>query len=697
MATATLVRNAPLALGIHNREPNGAFPLPEQTFNLHEAIYLAGLCRAALTTLGSTDATDFSKFWQGIICASSSLELIAYRLIDPLTPYTVEEILQLPLNTLRIDDELHSLPRRKTARAALAFGIASLLYPCHEGSLSSVIRYEEDRSKLRAWAALQRQYDTLVSTQRHGRTGNGIVGAGPGVGAPAWTARILAQGPWDPTKFDVSTDGAPALPMPVTVAEAETLSPFFDHLASGGTHDGAAAGGGNPDAGAPLDEGYGEPHYGVAGIEFTRGVVYEDQRMDLCKQVVGPDHIGRLMDSLRTNTFIKHFLLGNNIIGPVGAREIARFVDEFPDRMDTWYLAGNCIDGPSFSILTDSMVKSPAVTNMWFKRNPLGRGAAHDIFRLITRTNLRTLDLDQTELGDQGVAELFTLLAKHVPTNGGRIPLQHIYLNGLGISVAGASAIGSFLASPHCQLQSLYMSCNPLGDDGAEALAGAMGKATSPSLARLCLQSTGLNSRGMRALCAVLKTWAGFRLLDVSQAVATQDLRQAYNYIDGAAVPAILELVDAGQLNYLDLGHTAIKPSDLRTIASAVAQSPSLLFYSSFSILPEEDPKMKVAEAKKLRLEREQLQARLRARLESNVRKAYGDEQMTYMRFVDNERRWLVSDKTDVRKIDSVYRNRDAGLARRKLKTLVKEWDDDDDTLERVMKAHGPFCTLRQK
>lgn len=50
------------------------------------------------------------------------------------------------------------------------------------------------------------------------------------------------------------------------------------------------------------------------------------------------------------------------------------------------------------------------------------------------------------------------------------------------------------------------------------------------------------------------------------------------------------------------------------------------------------------------------------------------------------EKRWLVSDKV-VRKIDSVYRNRDAGLARRRLLTLVKDWEQGDETLQRVMDA----------
>ncbi|KXT04180.1 hypothetical protein AC578_57 [Pseudocercospora eumusae] len=59
------------------------------------------------------------------------------------------------------------------------------------------------------------------------------------------------------------------------------------------------------------------------------------------------------------------------------------------------------------------MIKSKVITNVWLKRNPLMSESASDIFRVIEHSPaLRTLDLDQTELGDDGVAQLFRLLAK---------------------------------------------------------------------------------------------------------------------------------------------------------------------------------------------------------------------------------------------------------------------------------------------
>jgi hypothetical protein len=90
-----------------------------------------------------------------------------------------------------------------------------------------------------------------------------------------------------------------------------------------------------------------------------------------------------------------------------------------------------------------------------------------------------------------------------------------------------------------------------------------------------------------------------------------------------------------------------------------------------------------------------ELDKAVRTHLAVNVQARYG-EGTSYNRFQEEERRWLVSDKTDVRKIDSVYRNRDAGLARRRLMTLIKNWEEGDETLDRVMAAHAPTCSLRR-
>ncbi|KAL6852973.1 hypothetical protein ACO1O0_007522 [Amphichorda felina] len=672
MATATQLQLTSPSLTVHQPKDDNT------VVDMDEAIRLAGLCRTSLNDLAQNLPT-----------------------LDTSHPYTADEILALPLTQHRIADDLHNLPRRKSSRHPLAQAVAALLDPSHEGSLTAVIRYDADRVRLRGWAALQRTYDRLVATKRNGHTTMGMTGgAPPGVLSPVWSSRIMSQGPWDPSKYPVSTDGVSAIPMPVKVAQEMDLAPFLGHLERGGTHELRG-----DEGGFELDGGRGEPYYGTKGAEFRKGVVYEDGRMDLCKMVVGPDHIWRLMDSLRSNIFVRHFLLGNNIIGPTGAEAIADFVTEIPDRMDTWYLAGNCIDGPSFKILADALVKSPAVTNIWLKRNPLGPGAAHDLFRLITETkNLRTLDLDQAELGDQGVAELFTKLAAYQVPDGTKLPLRHIYMNGNGISTKAATAIGEFLQSPYCGITSWYMSGNPLGDEGAQLLASALPKA--PYLTRLFLQSVGVSTKGAIALCEALAGHSGIQAIDLGQAYTTEDLGQAYNYIEEGALPAISKLLkQAPHLEYFNLAHCPIPPPRLRELSSAILQSPSLLYYSAISILPDlESPNMTFTPSRDQAFHdpgtRSAAQIRtakaIREHLEGNVRARYGED-VTYTQFMEEEKRWLVNDRNDVRKIDSVYRNRDAGLARRRLMTLVKEWDDGDDTLDRVQNAVGPVCTLRRR
>lgn len=118
-------------------------------------------------------------------------------------------------------------------------------------------------------------------------------------------------------------------------------------------------------------------------------------------------------------------------------------------RIESWYLAGNRIDTTSFTCLVDAMIKSPVVTNVWLKRKPLGPESAQDIFRLITQSLcLSTLDLDQTERGDEGVATLFSLLATY---NQG-LPLRHIYLNATGIGHLACAQINAYLSLPSCGL-----------------------------------------------------------------------------------------------------------------------------------------------------------------------------------------------------------------------------------------------------
>ncbi|RHZ46501.1 uncharacterized protein CDV56_104329 [Aspergillus thermomutatus] len=490
---------------------------------------------------------------------------------------------------------------------------------------------------------------------------------------PRWSDRILAQGPWDQKVTPDMLKGAPSLPMPVEISDAKSLAPFFNHLKHGGSYEIAS------DA-AVQSQQASEPYYNVPTLEFDKGVLYEDGRMDLCKMALGPPHISTLMHSLRSNTFVRHFLLGNNIIGPSGAQAIADFVQEFPDRIDTWYLAGNCIDGASLALLTDALVKSPAVTNLWLKRNPLGPGSVDSLFRLITQTpRLRTLDLDQTELGDAGVAALFTRLAEYVPPTP--LPMRILYLSATGISSAACEAISRYLASPHCSITSWYMSSNPIGDAGAKAL--ATGLQQNKTLQRLSLQSIGLTDEGATVLISSLQGHPALQTLDISQAYSTQDLNARFNYLSAeCTINALSSLVTSSTpLSYLALGPQSFCTTTALPLMTAAQESKSIMYLSLKPLIPSRStPKDNRRFAS--------LSKALRTHSLSNIRVRFDKPTMTYQEWEDDLKRWCISDEVSVRKIDSVYRNRAAQKARRGEEVLQKWWSEEErGVLEGVLQA----------
>lgn len=387
------------------------------------------------------------------------------------------------------------------------------------------------------------------------------------------------------------------------------------------------------------------------------------------RRVLGPPNITALMKSLSTNTTVRHFLLGNNIICPAGADAIATFSQNYPGRIETWYLAGNCLDGPSMIQLTNAWVGSQVITNIWLKRNPLGPEASSDLYRLVTQIpNLRTLDLDLTELGDTGVAKLFQLLTDSAL---GSLSLRNIYLNATGTSTAACKAIAQFIGSPNCTLESLYLSMNPIGDDGATALSDGLRQNTS--LKRFITDSCGINTQGATSIFAALIGHPNLFTLSIAQSYATQDLNARYNFLEDGIAPSLASLInnEKCRLGYLNLGRTALTTAALTEVAKAAAFSDTLEVFDVKSVHADarEDPG---------------IAAYLSDKLHRNVERHYGG--LNYEDFQQGERRWLISPK-DVRLIDSGYRNRDADLARRGKLVLKKWWDEDADLVSRVMEV----------
>ncbi|KAI1878396.1 uncharacterized protein JN550_000578 [Neoarthrinium moseri] len=475
--------------------------------------------------------------------------------------------------------------------------------------------------------------------------------------------------PWDPINDPLDLGGPKALPMPVRIGKQEDFEDCFAFLKSnaddqvGGLFDMPDTSSAHPDLGFIRGE---EPVYKTRMIEFRRGVVYEDGRLDLCKKVVGPDHIDDLMDSLENNTHIRHFLLGNNVITNHGARRIAKFIEDHPDRMETWYLAGNHIKPAGLHAMAKSLQRSQVLTNLWLKRNPLGPGSVDDLVTIFKgAANLRVLDIEACELGDEGISGLFERLQDT------QNRLETIFMNGDGIGVAAATQIGQFLRSPNCHLRYLMMSGNPLGDSGASALSA--GLSANTTLEVLTVASCGLSSLGISHICDALIQHPSIRSVDISSRFTTADLGQRFNHISDEAVEAIKHLVANQSLRFLELGYAALSHQGLEEIRDEVAAGSSLVGFSAQRIIPPEETS---AAGNTCSL-------RVRQALEANYLKFYGGVGQVaggvpYDDFIDkNGGSRLLRNCPDVRLIDSVYRVRDKGAT--SSGRARKFWDLDVD------------------
>ncbi|KAJ7747647.1 hypothetical protein DFH07DRAFT_830856 [Mycena maculata] len=400
-------------------------------------------------------------------------------------------------------------------------------------------------------------------------------------------------------------------------------------------------------------------------LEFQRGAVYVDGRLDLCKKVLGPTHVEKLFDALDRNTLITQVLIGNNVISATGARRVARFIAEHPDRIETWYLAGNHLCPPGFKLLVDAMVKSPRITNIWLKRNPLTPDSVENIVRLITQTpNLRTLDLQNTELGDEGVVGLMAAIT------GKNVPLRHFYLSANGVGQNAAAGIAAYLAHPACKLESLYIAANPIGDAGAVPLADAL--KSNSSLLRFNMSSTGLTSTSVSALCTALGTHPRIMSVELGVANTTKPFRQRYNHINDRAIPHLIALMQHAPMRHFDLGRTALSAAGLEAVKAAVAAS-NLCEFQAHRRRKHNQWREKGPTAKR------PSSLPLRRALEANVRRFFPAEE-SYESFSEGLGARFLYSPEDVRLTDSVYRTRD----NRNEKNAAQVWEDGDPVWELV-------------
>jgi Ran GTPase-activating protein (RanGAP) involved in mRNA processing and transport len=317
---------------------------------------------------------------------------------------------------------------------------------------------------------------------------------------------------------------------------------------------------------------------------FNRGALYEDKRMDLCKQVVGPNWIGNLMESLKHSEYVEHFLLGNNIIGPVGGKAVKDFLlSEHKPHIKTWYLAGNDLNAEAISDVVDGLLSDTDCEELWLKRNPLKSEGVKHIARLMSVNNkIKVLDLHNTAVFDEGVKYLFDALK----TNR---CLDFLYLDANGITEVGASYIAEYfdhLVSNDLKgITSLWIDMNQISNNGVKRICQSI--KDYKYLERISFGSAGLTDDCIDTMVECLSNHPKLLFLDLGMYKSTADMGLVTNNIGDLGAIKLCNLIKSTKtIKYMSIMMNGITETGLNAVAEAIQENSSLIYfdYSQYGV-----------------------------------------------------------------------------------------------------------------
>ena len=305
-------------------------------------------------------------------------------------------------------------------------------------------------------------------------------------------------------------------------------------------------------------------------MAFPKGTITTDGRLDLCKQVVGPQGIGPVLLAMRKSSHVKRLLLGNNIVSDIGAEEIAR--EMRVSQLECWYIAGNDFTANGIVPIAEALKDNCFCTSLWLKRNPLGPLGMKPIAdMLMVNRCLQVLDLVNCGMLEAG---LETLLGGLMGENRNRT-LRVLWLDTNAITYKSAELISKYIGES-CELTDLSLSCNRLSDVGMEII--AKGLSINKSLTRFSVASNRIGPIGAKFLGEAIKDHPAINFINLGYIKSTDAVHELGNFIGDEGAAHMAELLRHNRnIRHLDLLHNSISQVGVNHIISALHTNTTLV------------------------------------------------------------------------------------------------------------------------
>jgi len=391
---------------------------------------------------------------------------------------------------------------------------------------------------------------------------------------------------WKSKTCSISKAVGVPTPMEVIVPEAGEFEPLFNYLKANKAIDPTLY----------ENETFTPKEYILNGQKelccvFNKGALYKE-RVDLCKQVVGPPHIEGLMNALQDNTQVSHFLLGNNIMGPKGCLAIKNFLTKpHGPKIQTWYLAGNEINADGLGYIVNGLINdtdnscNTYLHSLWLKRNPIyASGMRHIRDLLKTTTTLRVLDLNNTAIGlneDQTKTDIgMQYLCEGLEANNS---LRYLYLSANALTKETIKPLINYFENRNRKrkgITSLWIDMNFLENDGIIELLEAL--KYYPDLKRLAIGSNKIDHNAIPTLISCLEHKNNLKSLDLGSYKSTADMGVVCNLLGDESAELLCKFIAENKsLQSLGLYLCGISPKGMMKLADAICENNNSLYQVS--------------------------------------------------------------------------------------------------------------------